>query len=219
MPTTEQILTNEVSTFFEDTTKTNTTNGTAHPRGLVEGNYLGHIVDATSIVREFTLKDKRDVKARIFNYSVIVADEHASMKHQYEDITGNHVEITGEQFVGRKLIAKGVFNFLDPQQGDTFVGNPTDNKKYSLFCETLGLVPKEETRTIDGKETSIKLLPQLTVEHMLGRPVTAILVKANEPWKNKKGETIDFSWKISYVTPWTTGKVRDMKVNLEDLPF
>jgi len=211
MSTTQEVL-NEVSTFFEDTTKTN---GTATHRGLVEGQYLGHIVNARSIVRP--VKDR--FKARIYNYEVIVADEHAKRTHQYEDISGKVVEISGEQFVGKKLMAKGIFKFLDPQESDDFEGNPTDNKKYSLFCETLGLTPKEETRTIDGTETTVKLLPLLTVEHMVGRPVIAHLVKTDESWKNKQGETIPFSWKVSYCTHWTDGTVKKMTVDENDLPF
>jgi hypothetical protein len=210
MSTTEQVL-NEVSTFFEDTTgKMNTTK-----RGYVEGDFLGHISNPSTIVRPV----KNRFQARIYNFDVIVADEHAKMRHQYEDIDGKHVEISGEQFVGKKLIARGVFKFLDPQDGDTFEGNPTDNGRYLEFCEILGLTPKEETRTIDGKETRVKLLPQLTEEQMLGRPVTAFLTKVKDNWVSKKGEKMDYSWRVVKVKPWTSGKVRVMEVNTDDLPF
>jgi len=221
MSTTEEVL-NEVSTFFEDTTKTTNTNGEFKRTGLVEGEYLGHIVNARSIVRpvkDWETKEEGKYQARIYNFDVIVADENRGMTYQYEDITGKHIEISGEQFVDKKLMAKGVFKFLDPQEGDTFVGNPTENHKYSLFCETLGVHPKEETRTIDGKETTVKLLPLLTEEHMLGRPVTAILKKVKDKWVNNKGETMHYSWRVSYVKPWTEGSVKTMEVNKDDLPF
>ena len=214
MSTTEEVL-NEVSTFFEDTTKTTNTNGEFKRTGLVEGEYLGHIVNARSIIRPVLGK----FQARIYNFDVIVADENRGMTYQYEDITGKHIEISGEQFVDKKLMAKGVFKFLDPQEGDTFVGNPTENHKYSRFCETLGIHPKEETRTIDGKETTVKLLPLLTEEHMLGRPVTAILRKVKDKWVNNKGETMHYSWRASYVKPWTQGETKTMEVNKDDLPF
>ena len=215
MSTTDEVM-NEVSTFFEDTTKTDThTNGELRKTGLVEGEYLGHIANARSIVRPVLGK----FQARIYNFDVIVAPENKGMTYQYEDITGKHVALTGEQFIDRKLIAKGVFKFLDPQEGDTFVGNPTDNDKYSRFCETLGLIPKEETRTIDGKETTVKLLPALTPEQMLGRPVTAILKKVKDKWTNNKGETMHYSWRVSYVKPWEGGQLREMTVNEDDLPF
>ena len=213
MATTEEAL--EVSTFFEDATKTTRTNDTTTRTGLIEGDYLGHIANVRSIIRPV----KGKYQARIYNYDVIVADEHKSMTHQYEDITGKHVEISGEQFVGKKLIAKGVFQFLDPQEGDDFEGNPTDNRNYFRFCETLGLKATEETRTIDGKETVVKLLPNLTEEHMTGRPVTAFLRKVKDEWTNNKGEKMHYSWRVTYVKPWTTGAVREMKVNLDDLPF
>ena len=221
MSTTEEVL-NEVSTFFEDTTKTTNTNGEFKRTGLVEGEYLGHIVNARSIVRpvkDWETKEEGKYQARIYNFDVIVADENRGMTYQYEDITGKHIEVSGEQFVDKKLMAKGVFKFLDPQEGDTFVGNPTENHKYSLFCETLGVHPEEETRTIDGKETTVKLLPLLTEEQMLGRPVTAILKKVKDKWVNNKGETMHYSWRVSFVKPWTQGSVKTMEVNKDDLPF
>ena len=221
MSTTEEVL-NEVSTFFEDTTKTTHTNGEVKRTGLVEGEYLGHIVNARSIVRpvkDWETKEEGKYQARIYNFDVIVADENRGMTYQYEDITGKHIEISGEQFVDKKLMAKGVFKFLDPQEGDTFEGNSTENHKYSLFCETLGVHAEEETRTIDGKETTVKLLPLLTEEQMLGRPVTAILRKVKDKWVNNKGETMHYSWRVSYVKPWTEGSVKTMEVNKDDLPF
>ena len=221
MSTVQEVI-NEVSTFFEDTTKTTHTNGEFKRTGLVEGEYLGHIVNARSIIRpvkDWETKEEGKYQARIYNFDVIVADENRGMTYQYEDITGKHIEISGEQFVDKKLMAKGVFKFLDPQTGDTFVGNPTENHKYSLFCETLGVHPKEETRTIDGKETTVKLLPLLTEEQMLGRPVTAILRKVKDKWVNNKGETMHYSWRVSYVKPWTEGSVKTMEVNKDDLPF
>ena len=176
MSTTDEVI-NEVSTFFEDTTKTDT-NGELRKTGLVEGEYLGHIANARSIVRPVLGK----FQARIYNFDLIVAPENKGMTYQYEDITGKHVTLTGEQFIDRKLIAKGVFKFLDPQEGDDFEGNPTENNKYTRFCETVGLTLTEETRTIDGKETTVKLLPALTPEQMLGRPVTAVLRKVKDKY-------------------------------------
>ena len=218
MSTTEEVL-NEVSTFFEDTTKkTEHNNGTAYQEkriGLVEGEYLGHLSNVRSVVKDVLGR----FKARIYNFDVIVADENRGMKYQYEDITGKHVEITGEQFVEKKLIAKGVFKFLDPQEGDDFEGNQTENWKYLAFCETLGLTPEEETRTIDGKETTVKLLPALTTEFMLGKPVTACLKKVKDNWVNNKGETMHYSWRVSFVKPWKDGQTKEMKVTEDDLPF
>jgi len=214
MSTTEEVM-NEVSTFFEDTTKPTHTNGEVTRARLVEGEYLGHIANARSIVRDVLGK----FKARIYNFDVIVADDNRGMKYQYEDITGKHIEITGEQFVDKKLIAKGVFKFLDPQEGDEFEGNPTENRKYLRFCETLGVHPTEETRTIDGKETAVKLLPTLTTEHMIGKPVTAVLKKVKDSWTNNKGEKMHYSWRVSFVKTWANGQTKKMEVNVDDLPF
>ena len=214
MSTTQEVL--EVSTFFEDTTKKRENNNTQERKaGLVEGDYLGHIVNARSIVRPVRGK----YQARIYNYDIIVAEENRGMKYQYEDISGKHVDITGEQFVDRKLIAKGVFQFLDPKEGDDFEGNPTDNWRYSLFCEALGIVPQEEKRTIDGKETTVKLLPTLTEDVMNGKPITAVLKKVKDEWTNKNGEKMDYSWRVLYVKKWDNGQVKKMEINEDDLPF
>ena len=43
----------------------------------VEGDYLGHIKETTTLVREFKTNDGRNVKARIFNYKVEIAQENA----------------------------------------------------------------------------------------------------------------------------------------------
>lgn len=211
MPTVQEALNHEeVSTFVGSTETTTTTR-----QGLVEGEYLGHITNARSIVRPVLGK----FKARIYNFDIIVADENINLRYQHEDIDGKHIEITGEQFVGKKLIAKGVFKFLDPQEGDDFEGNSAENQKYFRFCETLGVTPNDTTQMIDGKETTVKMLPVLTEDDMVGRPVTAVLRKVKDEWTNNKGEKMHYSWRVSYVKPWTEGKLREMKVNKDDLPF
>lgn len=217
MSTTQEVLENEVSTFYEDTTKdTRSNNGTTKYQAKVAGDYLGHITSVQTLVRP--IKDR--FQARIYNCKVTVADEHAKMTHQYEDIDGKHVEISGEQFVGEILRANGVFKFLEPTNGDsTFEANPSGNYNYSKFCETLGLQPKEETRVIDGKDTVVKLLPTLTEEHILGRPVTARLEKVKDNWVNKKGEQMNWSFKVVKFLPWTTGTVKNMTLTEGDLPF
>ena len=44
---------------------------------MVEGEYLGHITGTRSLTREF-IKEKRPMKARIFNFSVTIATENSS---------------------------------------------------------------------------------------------------------------------------------------------
>ena len=206
---TEALKHEEVSTFIGDLDTTTTR------KGLVEGDYLGHITNARSIVRPV----RPHFKARIYKFDVIVATENGSLKYQHEDIDGSHIEITGEQFVGKKLIARDVFKFLDPQEGDDFKGNSAENHKYFRFCETLGVTPTDTKQTIDGKETTVKILPVLTADDMTGKPVTAVLRKVKDEWTNNKGEKMHYSWRVSYVKAWAEGTVREMKVNREDLPF
>ena len=204
---TEALQHEEVSTFTGGTTTTH--------RGLIEGEYLGHIANARSIVRPV----RPHFQARIYNFDVIVAPENKGLTYHYEDIDGSHLELTGEQFAGKKLIARGVFKFLDPQEGDDFEGNSAENQKYFRFCETLGVHPTDRTETIDGKETTVKILPVLTETDMTGKPVTAVLRKVKDEWTNNKGEKMHYSWRVSYVKEWTGGTIRDMKVNPDDLPF
>ena len=54
---------------------------------------------------------------------------------------------------------------------------------------------------------------------MLGKPVIAVLRKVKDEWINNKGEKMHYSWRVSYVKPWTEGRLKDLTVNPEDLPF
>ncbi len=211
----EALKQEEVSTFYGEPKKPSNNSGFEKKQGFIEGEYLGHISNVRSVVRPVLKK----YKARIYNYDVIVSDENKKMNYSYEDIAGDSVNITGEQFANRKLIAKGIFKFLDPVEGDDFEGNSSENLKYMRFCETLGLAPTEETRTVDGKETKVKLLPVLTEDDMVGKPVTAVLRRYKDSWVNNKGQKMNYSWRVSYVKPWESGAVKKMTVDPEDLPF
>ena len=63
------------------------------------------------------------------------------------------------------------------------------------------------------------MLPVLTEDDMTGKPVTAVLHKVKDEWTNNKGEKMHYSWRVSFVKTWTDGKVKEMKVNEDDLPF
>ena len=89
--------------------------------------------------------------------------------------------IDGEQFVGKKLIAKGVFKFLDPHEDDDFEGNSSGNQKYFRLCETLGVHATETTQKIDGKDTTVKMLPVLSEDDMTGKPVIAVRLEVPDP--------------------------------------
>ena len=55
----------------------------------VEGDYLGHIVDTRTLVREFRTTEGRNVKARIFNFKVCVAPENATIEYTFTDREGS----------------------------------------------------------------------------------------------------------------------------------
>ena len=76
---------------------------------MVEGEYLGHITDTRTITREFT-KDGKQMKARIFNFKVHVAEDN---RHNTYTIHSKHggepKKVTGEHYVGKTIFADGVF--------------------------------------------------------------------------------------------------------------
>ena len=114
----------------------------------VAGEYLGHITDASTITREFDKKGRKH-KARIFNFKVHVAQENTRNNYSYTR-DGETRTVNGEHYVGQKLLANGVFRYLEPSESDTFESNSGENKRYMLFCESLGLEIKTEERTVNG---------------------------------------------------------------------
>ena len=134
MSTITETLKHEEALFIpsDDTTRTHT------PK--VEGDYLGHITDTKTLVREFKTNDGRNVKARIFNYKVEVAHENATREYTFTDRNGTEHTTSGEAYVGWKVSARGIFRFLEPVDGDTFESNSENNVAYLRFCQALGLM-------------------------------------------------------------------------------
>lgn len=202
----------ERSTFIDDGTgrKNNYT-------GYVAGEFLGHITG----IRTAIVDTKHGEKARVWNFSILVDDANKEMQYQHTDRDGHQHTIQGDTYIGKKLIADGVFNFLDPQEGDDFKANPSGNERYMRFCETLGIKPKEEIRTLDGKDITVKLLPTLEEKDLLGKPVIAVQALSKcQPWTDKKGNTHTQGWRVKFCKTWEKGTVKDMSFDpKEDLPF
>jgi len=210
MSTMTETLKHEEALFIpsDDTTRTHT------PK--VEGDYLGHITDTRTIVREFKTRDGRNVKARIFNYKVEVAHENATREYTFTDRNGTEHTTSGEPYVGWTVSARGIFRFLEPGDGDTFESNSENNVAYLRFCQALGLTIETTKREMNGKTIDVQVLPTLEESDINGRPVVAV-VGRDKDWINDDGETMP-SFRVKYVKLWKEGKLL-APTTTNDLPF
>ena len=192
----------------DDTTRTHT------PK--VEGDYLGHITDTRTLVREFKTSDGRNVKARIFNYKVQVAHENATREYTFTDRNGTELTTSGEPYVGWTVSARGIFRFLEPADGDTFESNSENNVAYLRFCQALGLTIDTTQREVNGKTIDVQVLPTLEESAINGRPVIAV-VGRDKDWVNDDGETMP-SFKVKIIKLWKEGKLLAPTTH-NDLPF
>ena len=192
----------------DDTTRTHT------PK--VEGDYLGHITDTRTLVREFKTSDGRNVKARIFNYKVQVAHENATREYTFTDRNGTELTTSGEPYVGWTVSARGIFRFLEPADGDTFESNSENNVAYLRFCQALGLTIDTTQREVNGKTIDVQVLPTLEESAINGRPVIAV-VGRDKDWVNDDGETMP-SFKVMFIKLWKEGKLLAPTTH-NDLPF
>ena len=210
MSTMTETLKHEEALFIpsDDTTKTHT------PK--IEGDYLGHITDASTIVREFKTNDGRLVKARIFNFKVEVAHENATREYTFTDRNGTEHTTSGEPYVGWTVSARGIFRFLEPVDGDTFESNSENNVAYLRFCQALGLTIETTRREVNGKTLDVQVLPTLTESDINGRPVVAV-VGRDKDWINDDGETMP-SFRVKYVKLWKEGKLL-ATTTTNDIPF
>ena len=210
MSTMTETLHNEEALFIptDDTTRTHV------PK--VEGDYLGHITETRTLVREFKTSDGKNVKARIFNYKVEVAHENATREYTFTDRDGTHHKTSGEPYVGWTVSARGIFRFLEPGEGDTFESNSENNVAYLRFCQALGMTIETTKREVNGKTLDVQVLPTLTEEDINGRPVVAV-VGRDKDWVNDDGETMP-SYRVKFVKLWKEGK-RLAHTTTNDLPF
>ena len=180
----------------------------------VAGEYLGHITDASTITREFEKKGRKH-KARIFNFKVHVAQENTRNTYTYTRDGETHT-VNGEPYVGLDFMANGVFRYLEPSDSDAFESNSGENKRYMLFCESLGLEIKTEERTVNGKTIRVQILPDIKETNLNGTPVTAVVGRGDD-WVNDEGKTVP-SFRVKYTRRWEDGK-RLATTTTNDLPF
>ena len=186
--------------FYYDNGDNKSNGSTDKPKWqpFVEGEYLGHIVDASTRVVEW-----QDYKARVYNFKVKV--------HQDTDL------VLKSGYAGREIKSIGVFRYLEPSKGDSFVSHPSGNRNYLNFCEALGVECPTEKRKIDGKEVEVKALPSLNVSDISGRPVKAV-VKQGKSFKAKDGKT-RFYMDVKWVMKWEDGKIIETNEGSNEIPF
>ena len=199
----------EESFFIEEegNTKDKKTTNNKQFTPIVEGNYLGHIIEV-----ETRLVDVKNWKARLYNYTVQVHKDNSFNKYT---LYGEH--ISGKEYVGLKFRGN-VWRFLEPKESDSFESNANGNKGYLMHCETIGIECPTQKKEVNGKEVTVKMLPNLNTNDMLGVPVTAV-VKKGKPFTNKNGERKQY-FDCKWVERWKDGVKIDVEGDKDEkIPF
>ena len=178
-----------------------------------EGDYLCHIVEVSTKMLDVQGK----YKAQLYSFTVEVADENKSQDFQYTGIDGKKVATKGTPYVGKKFFGK-LWRFVEPKEGDTFVSNSEGNSGYLRFCETIGVDCPKVPKNIDGQDVDIQVLPKLSSEDLLGKPVTAFIA-LGKPWTNKKGERKQY-YECKFCKKWDGGNQKTITGgSANDIPF
>jgi len=181
---------------------------------FAKGEYWGHITEVDSKVL-----DVRDgqYKARLYTYTFVASTENKDFDFQYEDIDGKLLTTKGHVYIGKKFKGK-LWRFLEPSKDDTFESNPTGNAGYLRFCETIGVECPKEKKMIDGQEIEVQLLPHLSSNDLLGRPVTAFMA-LGKPWTDKTGKRRQY-FECKFCKKWEEGEVKPITGGKgNDIPF
>ena len=206
----------DVNDMFNDITKEQSFYKATEKKDITpfaKGEYLGHITKVESKVLDVQGK----YKARLYTYTVEVAEENKSKDFTYVDINGDSKATKGHVYVGKKFLGK-LWRFLEPTEKDTFESNSTGNTSYLKFCETINTDCPIEKRNIGGEDVEVQILPNLSPEDFLGQPVTAV-VDLGRPWTDKDANNRQY-WDCKFCKKWDSGKkntITGEKKN--DIPF
>ena len=113
-------------------------------------------------------------------------------------------------------MADGVFRFLEPTADDKFESNAEGNRRYLMFCQSIGMEIPTEERTINGKKVTVQLLPDVKETDLNGTPVVAVVGRGQD-WTDDEGKTRP-SYKVKFTKRWEDGK-RLASTTTNDLPF
>ena len=180
-----------------------------------KGDYLGHITGVESIIVD--VKKDGNYRARLYTYTITVAPENKIFSYEFSTKEGEKYIKDGSVYEGKELKGK-LWRFLEPQEGDEFESHSGGNKTYMRFCETIGVEVVTEKKEVDGKEVELKMLPNLSIEDMINKPVCAFVDKGRQ-YKNKKGETRNF-YDVKFIKEWKDGKeIEGKKGKTDAIPF
>ena len=179
---------------------------------LVKGEYFGHIVEVTTKVLD--VKGGK-YRARLYNYVVESSKENAETL-TVDAETQKPVK-AGDSFVGKKFRGN-LWRFLEPKEGDDFESNSEGNTAYLRFCENIGKECPKETKSIDGQDIEVQLLPTLSTEDFLGQPVIAFVDKGR-PFTDKEGKTRQY-FDCKFCKKWEGGTKKDISSGgSNEIPF
>ena len=179
---------------------------------FAKGEYLCHIVAVKSKIVDVQNK----YKARLYSYTVEVANENKDMDFTIIDIDGKPKAVKGDGYVGKKFFGT-LWRFLEPTDKDTFESNSTGNTNYLRFCETIGVKCPKETKTIGGEDIEVQILPSLSEDDFLGQPVTSV-VDLGKPWTDKEGKRRQY-WECKFCKKWESGKKKTISGGSNEIPF
>ena len=179
---------------------------------FAKGEYLCHIVAVKSKIVDVQNK----YKARVYSYTVEVANENKDMDFTIIDIDGKPKAVKGDGYVGKKFFGT-LWRFLEPTDKDTFESNSTGNTNYLRFCETIGVECPKETKTIAGEDIEVQILPSLSEDDFLGQPVTSV-VDLGKPWTDKEGKRRQY-WDCKFCKKWESGKKKSISGGSNEIPF
>ena len=206
----------DVNDMFDDITKEQSYYTPKEKKDTIpitEGDYLCHITEVDSKILDVQGK----YKARLYSYTVEVAEENKNMDYNYTEINGDKKHTKGTPYVGKKFFGK-LWRFVEPKEGDSFESNSGGNTGYLRFCETIDVDCPKETKEIDGQKVDVQLLPNLSSEDLLGQPVTAF-VALGKPWTSKDGERRQY-YECKFCKKWDSGKKKAITGGSgNDIPF
>ena len=192
----------DVNDMFNDITKEQSYYKAGAKKEVVQfakGEYLCHITSVKSKVVDVQNK----YKARLYSYTVEVAEENKNKDFTIIDIDGKSKAVKGDAYIG-KMFFGTLWRFLEPTDKDTFESNSTGNTNYLRFCETIGVKCPTETKTIGDEDVEVQILPSLSDDDFLGQPVTAV-VDLGKPWTDKEGKRRQY-WDCKFCKKWEGGK-------------
>ena len=177
---------------------------------LAEGLYPVHVTKCASQIR----KVRGKYSARVYNFTVKVAQDARDVTYQIEDINGEMKDVNGGEYIGREIRSQGIFFFLTPDVGDDFEANAGGNRKYMETIEALNIECPLIDIDIDGQKKQVKSLPELSDSDFLGIPVLA-QIGLGKPWKGKDGVERQY-FEVKSINKRKGEKI---DVEAEDLPF